>query len=157
MGEIYNPAGVFGQTATSADPVIVWMVNGSGGSLRTGDVVILATAVAGGVNGTTVTTTTTADDKRVVGVVGESANSNSSSSAETFAASANLPVVVSGPARINIAAGTPAVGDAMATSTTAKVAVDPATPVAGSIVAIALETDAAKDANNTIRCWVKLA
>jgi len=70
-----------------------------------------------------------------------------------------------GPARINIAANTVAAGAAVATSAAAKVAAVPGTAgsvgalqaLVGSFIAVAQESQAAKDANNTIRAMIMRA
>lgn len=133
---------------------VVWCNNNSAGTLFAGDVVILQA------NGIDVTTTTTANDRSVYGVV---APSNSTSlrlgdtTYDTYAVGALVPVVVSGPARINIAANTIVAKDELTCSGTAKVAFtnNTTTTNSGAVVAVALEADSAKDANNTIRCLVK--
>lgn len=153
---ITNPASLYGQTAAAPNQ-FVELVNNSGASLAPGDVVVFATDVTG----VLVTTSTTVNDKTVIGVVGAKSPTDSlnSQSGVTYAAGAVLPVIIRGPARINIAANTVAAGDLLATSAVAKVAATNAgTPAAnavtGSIIAIALEAQTAKDANNTIRCYV---
>lgn len=152
--QIDNPLGAYGQTATPGMQVIQWMKNNSGGTLRAGDVVV------SDVTGVLATTTTTASDAAVVGVVGAIAGTLDSS--DTFAANVEMPVVIYGPARINIAANTVAAKASVASSTAAKVAAVPAIAgsvgalqaLVGSFVAVALEADSAKDSNNTIRCFV---
>lgn len=154
---IANPAGVWGMTA-DPEPVTVEMVNNSGGTLIAGDVVIT------GVNGVLATTTTTASDKHVCGVVGEHGGGPVGAAVDptTYAAGAPMPVIVLGPARINIGAQTVADGDNLATTTTAKVAgkaadaanVGALQALVGSFIAVAMEASTAKDASNTIRAWI---
>jgi len=150
---INNPAGVWGASADSMAQEVVYAVNNSGGTLLPGDVVVLTD-----VGGSLVTTTTTADHKGVVGVVAPSdGGTRTVASTETIASGAVMPVVVRGPARVNIGGNTVAALAAIATSTAAKVAAAPGTPVAGGILGVALEAQTAKDANNTIRALIKLA
>lgn len=153
--QLENPSGAYGQTARQATNIVMYVTNNSGGTLRTGDVVVLA---AGGL---LATTTTTASDTTVCGVVGPSSGNTDSS--DTYAAGAtNMPVVIYGFARVNIAANTVAAGAAVASSTAAKVAAVPATAgsvgalqaLVGSFIGIPLESQAAKDSNNTIRIFV---
>lgn len=158
---ITNPTGVWGLTP-DADPTIQYVVNNSGGTLLPGDVVCFTTDVTG----VLATTTTTASDVTVLGVVAAQDNPSDSlrtaAAGDTYAAGAIMPVVIKGPARINIAANTVAASAALSTSTAAKVAAVAATAgsvgalqaLIGSFIAIALESQAAKDANNTIRCYV---
>jgi hypothetical protein len=73
-----------------------------------------------------------------------------------------MPVVISGPARVNIAANTVAANDLLTTSTAAGVAATnagapAANAVVGSILGVALEASGAKDANNTIRAYIMKA
>lgn len=153
---IDNPAGAFGQTATALGQIVYWAVNNSGGTLTTGDVVVSLPSAS------LVTTTTTASDQLVCGVVGWKQYSNLSQGLETFAAGAIVPVVVYGPARIQIAANTVPARAVLSTSAVAKVAAVAANAASvaalqalvGSFVATALEAEAAKDASSTIRCWV---
>lgn len=175
--QIGNPNGSYGLTADPQEQVVVDMVNNSGGTLVEGDLVV-CTDVAG-IN---VTTTTSASDTSVIGVVGTGAPGTSglvsgggagaigsglaaASSTSTFAAGATMPVVVFGPARVNIAANTVAAKAVLASSAAAKVAAVPATAgsvgalqaLVGSFIAVAQESQAAKDANNTIRCIIMRA
>jgi hypothetical protein len=153
---ITNPGSLYGLSATAPNQ-FVEMLNNSGASLFPGDVVAIATDVTG----VLVTTTTTVNDKTVIGVVGAKVPSDSlnSQAPASYASQAVCPVIIRGPARINIGANTVAAGDLLASSATAKVAATNAgTPAAnavtGSIIAIALEAYTAKDANNTIRAYI---
>lgn len=158
MKQIANPAGSWGLSADTDAQVIVEMVNGSGGTLLPGDVVI-----ASGTAGTTVTTVAGASSKLVVGVVlPVDRGLRTVGSGETYAAGALMPVCIAGPARVNIAANTVAQGDQLSTSAVAKVAAVAA--AAGTVAALqaligtfignALESQATKDANNTIVAWI---
>jgi hypothetical protein len=157
--QIANPAGVFGLTASSGLQMTVSMVNNSGGTRTYGDVVVVDA------NGVNATTTTTANDKTVIGVVGQrSAGVVGATLGDgaTYAAGAIMPVVISGPARVNIAANTVAANDLLTTSTAAGVAATnagapAANAVVGSILGVALEASGAKDANNTIRAYIMKA
>lgn len=153
---ISNPAGLWGMTA-DANPDVKTYVNNSATTVAPGDVVCFTTDTTG----VLITTTTTLNDKTVIGVVAAKSPSDSltTQSGVTYAIGAQTPVVIRGPARINIAANTVAAGDLLTTSTVAKVAVlnagaPAANAVSGSIIAVALESQAAKDANNTIRAYI---
>lgn len=158
---ISNPAGLWGETA-DADPQYKIVVNNSGGTLLPGDVVCVTTDTTG----VLVTTTTTASDVTVLGVVAAQDNPSDSLrtavATDTYAAGAQMPVIIHGPARINIGANTVAAGGQLASSTAAKVAATPGAAatvaalqaLAGSFIGIALESQAAKDANNTIRAFI---
>jgi|SRR5215471_2806326 len=168
--QISNPGGAYGLTADPAGQVVVDCVNGSGGTLVEGDVVVCTD-----VNGVSVTTTTSANDTSVVGVVGSGAQTApalgvtggagaigsflaAASNTATFASGATMPVVVAGPARVNIGANTVAAKAVLTTFTSAKQAQTVAAAVGqiGAVIGQALESQAAKDANNTIRCWIKM-
>jgi hypothetical protein len=167
--QIANPGGAYGLTADPASQIVCDCVNGSGGTLVEGDVVIITD-----VNGLSVTTTTTGNDTAVCGVVGPGATAppalglgggpgaigaplTAASSTSTYASLAVLPVIVFGPARVNIGANTVAAKAVLTTFTTAKQAQTVAAAVGqiGAVIGQALESQAAKDANNTIRCWIK--
>ena len=98
----------------------------------------------------------------VLGVVAAKVPTDSlnTQSGATYAAGAVMPVIIRGPARINIgAANTVAAGDLLTTSAVAKVAqTNAGAPGANantmSLIAIAMEANTAKDANNTIRCYI---
>jgi hypothetical protein len=167
--QIGNPAGSYGLTADPQQQSVIDCVNNSGGTLQEGDVVVCTD-----VNGIQVTTTTTLNSPQVMGVVGQGAPGSSglvsgggagaietglgaASSVSTFAAGATVPVVVFGPARVNIGANAvAAAGVQLGTFTTVKQAatVTLAAGTIGAIIAISQEAAAAKDANNTIRCMV---
>jgi hypothetical protein len=168
--QISNPAGAYGLTADPSGQIVIEMINNSGGTLVEGDVVICTD-----VNGLNATTTTSANDTAVIGVVGPGAQSApalgsaggpgaigsalaAASNTNTYAAGANMPVVTAGPARVNIGANTVAAKGVLTTFTSAKQAQVVAAAVAqiGAVIGDALESQAAKDANNTIRCWIKL-
>ena len=157
--QIPNPAGLYGLTGVP-QPWAIDLVNNSGGTLLPGDVVVID------VTGTLANTTTTLNDKTVVGVVGAKAPSDSINTQSAtgpglpYAAGAVIPVIVKGPARINVGANTPALDDTLTPSTVAKVAITNATALAAntvieSLIAVALET--AKDANNTLRAYINKA
>jgi hypothetical protein len=157
---IPNPAGSLGAlVATSGTQRVVDMVNNSGATRTYGDVVVVDAT------GTLATTTTTANDKKVIGVVGQTGQGSvgaTQGDGSTFAANAVMPVIVEGIARINIGANTVAVNDLLTTTTTAAVAgtnagAPAANAVIGSICAVALEANGAKDTNNTIRAYVMKA
>lgn len=153
---IVNPAGAYGNTATPGGADVVDFVSAAAAARVTGDVVILS-----GVAGTSIATTTGANSFLVIGVVAPAGVGalGSVSDGTSYAVGAIVPVIIRGPARINIGANTVAAGDLLTTSTTAGVAAtNAATTVAtavGTLIAVALEASAAKDANNTIRCWVQ--
>lgn len=149
--QLGNPAGVSGGTAVSDTIEVGHYVNSSGGSLAVGDVVI-----ASGTAGVECTTTTTAKHKKALGVVSEPTPGapGAATSGTTYASGAVIPVVTRGPARINIGANTIADGAILGTSTTVKVADTAGTPLPGDVIAVALETQATKDANNTIRAII---
>lgn len=159
MTAIRNPAGVFGQTATSGGQIVKWMKNNSGAALATGDVVITDAT------GTLATTTTSASNKLAIGVVGWRSYSNQGDSKDSYAAGDNIPVIIYGPARVNIAANTVAAGGNLASSAAAKVAATPANgadaaavqALIGSFIGVALEADGAKDSANTIRAFITKA
>ena len=161
--QIPNPAGLYGLSGVTA-PIFREMVNNSGGTVLPGDVVVFATDTTG----VLVTTTTTVNDKTVLGVVAARVPSDSINTQPAtgpglpYAAGAVVPVIVNGPARINIAANTVAAGDILTTSAVAKVAATnagapAANAVTQSLIAIALEAQGAKNANNTIRCYINKA
>lgn len=152
--QIDNPLGAFGQTATAGVQLVLTAKNNSAGTLRAGDVVVLD------VTTTLATTTTTASDNAACGVVGSL--SGALDSGDTYVVGVGMPVVIYGPARINIAANTVAAKANLASSTAAKVAATAAAAASvaalqaliGSFIAVALEADSAKDVNNTIRCFI---
>lgn len=156
--QIPNPAGLYGLTGVPA-PIFREMVNNSGGTVLPGDVVVFATDATQ----VLATTTTTVNDKTVLGVVAARVPSDSvNTQAATgpglpYAAGAVIPVIVQGPARINVGANTPAAGDLLTTSAVAKAAVTnagapAANAVTGSIIAVCVA--AAKDTNNTVVAYI---
>jgi len=158
--QIANPANAFGLPNTDAPAVqvVAEVVNNSGGTLLPGDVVVMSD-----VNGLLATTSTSVSDMNVKGVVlPVDRGLRTVGSTETYAAGAVMPVCVLGNARVNIAANTVAAGGNIATSAAAKVGAVPAAAgsvgalqnLIGSFIAVAQESQAAKDANNTIRCHV---
>lgn len=154
--QIQNPAGVYGNTASPGGADVVDFISAAAAARVTGDVLVLS-----GVNGVAVATTTTANSFLVVGVVGPAGVGalGAASDGTSYPVGAIIPVITRGPARINIGANTVAAGDILTTSTTAGVAAtNAATTVltaVGTLIAVALEASAAKDANNTIRAWIE--
>lgn len=146
---ISNVLGSGGNTATQI-PTVRYFVNAAAAALNPGDVVILS-----GVNGLAVTTTTSAASLLVVGVVGEPTQGSMEAAAtsKSYAIGEAVPVIVEGPARVNVAGLTVAAGAIIQTSTTAG-AVDDAAASIGTGVGVTLEASSAKDANDCIRCWI---
>lgn len=140
-----NPGGVMGITA-SAENVAIEVINNAASTLTQGDLVVIDAT------GTLVTTTVTANVKTVVGVV--TTTMDASTDATAIPIGGTCRVAISGVARVQIGAGTVAVGDILAATTTAKTAVTNNAATVGQAIAIALEANAAKDANNTIRCLI---
>lgn len=145
--QINNVAGVWGGSTSANEPVLIEMVNDSAGTVKQGDVV-----VTDGVTGRLFTTTTTANDKTVIGVV--CTTGDTSTDATTIAVGQPCFVAVGGVARVQIGGATVAAGDILATTTTAKLAVTNNSATVGQAFAIALESQAAKDAQDTIRCII---
>lgn len=143
---------------------LVECFNNSGAVLTHGDVVVIDNsagqmpAAPGSITGA-VTTSTTSKDPKVLGVV--SVTGDASTSAATIAAGNTCQVCIAGVARVNIAANTVAAGSFMSQSGAAKVAQGTAAPLAvadiGTVFGVALEAQGAKDANNTIRCLIRMA
>jgi hypothetical protein len=172
---IRNPLGSFGLSADWSDTVVQSYQNNLSGAVRAvGDVVVLlAPTSATAYWAPIVDSTITANDKRVIGVIGEkpaetgpdqpggfAVAGTASTSGATFAAGAEVFIVVEGPARINIGANVVAALDTLTTFTTAgQAATNALAPAAnagiGSLIAIASEASTAKDANNTIRAYIK--
>lgn len=165
--QINPPATIWGGYSTgNGEQQILECVNTSGVTLAHGDVVVVDNSAGqmptapGSITGA-VTTTTTASDPKVVGVVTIDATANTNGG--IIQPGGVCYVVMAGVARVQIAANTVTVGQALASSATAKVAAVPATAgsvgalqaLAGSFIGIALEANTAKDANNTIRCMMK--
>lgn len=153
---IANPAGAYGNTASPGGTDVVDFVNGAAAARVTGDVVIFS-----GVAGTTVATTTGANSFLVAGVVAPAGVGpvGTLSDGTSYAVGSIMPVIVRGAARVNVGSNTVTAGDILTTSGTAGVAqTNTATTVltaVGTLIAVALEASSAKDANNTIRCWVQ--
>jgi hypothetical protein len=161
--QISNPGGLYGLTA-DPNPISIDVVNNSGGTLLPGDLVCFTTDVTG----VLATTTTTPSDTSVWGVVAAKVPSDSLNTQSAtgpglpYASGAVMPIIIKGPARINIAANTVAAGGNLSSSAVAKVAATAAAAgsvgalqgLVGSFIAIALESQAAKDANNTIRAYI---
>jgi hypothetical protein len=155
---ISNPGGLYGLTADPASQIVAIVVNNSGGTLIEGDVVV-CTDVAG----IAVTTTTSGNSVNVVGVVGPAGaigtGAGATASIALYAAGATMPVIMQGPGRVNIGANTVAAGSVLTTFTTVKQAQTIAAAVGqiGAVIGVSLESQAAKDVSNTIRCFIKLA
>lgn len=160
---IANPTGAFGlplagtniggSVVMTNDAYYIEMVNNSAAARQYGDVMVTD------VTGLNANTTTTANDNTIIGVVAQQ-----NFPVTAVAVGAPMLVAVKGVARINIAANTVAANATLTSSGTAAVAqtVTAATAVVvniqgtlggwGSLLAVALESQAAKDTNNTIRC-----
>lgn len=151
------------------EQVVLEVVNNSGGTLAHGDVVVWdvsttfmptvgspqTTAQDGG---RAVTTTTTANDQTVAGVV--TITGDASTNGGTVAAGANCMICIGGVARVQIGANTVTKGThILQTFTSAKQAtgIANASALAGAVLGAPLESNTAKDANNTIRCKIDLA
>lgn len=155
-GTINNPNAAWSAGATYAPPptttdsqVVVIGVNNSGGTLHTGDVVIID------VTGCLFTTTTTAGDLAVYGVA--LPRSGDGLADDTYDAYASLDVMrvcIEGVARVNIASNTVALKDLLTASSAAKVAVTNNSATIGEVIAVALEASSAKDSNNLIRALI---
>lgn len=146
------------QTEQSVQQEVIDTVNTSGAVRTAGDVVVLdLTTIAN--YGQLATTSATVNDRQVLGVVAPKAQGSLGSNADTYAAGATMPVIIKGPARINIAANVVAAGDLLTPSGVAGVAATnagapAANAVVGSIIGVAAEASGAKDANNTIRAYI---
>lgn len=154
-GGVINPAGAFGlplsgtniggAVVMSDDGVFLSLINNSAGVRTYGDVVVVD------VTGLLATTTTTANSLQVIGVVSQYGGSG----AGTFAVGTPMLVQIRGIARVNIGTNTVAVNDILTSFTTAgQAATNNAltAPTVNAGIAVALEANAAKDTNNTIRC-----
>lgn len=148
--QLGNPAGAWGGSADGAGAIV--MDFKASAAMTEGDVVILDVTDP---TGNSVIKTTTPTSLLVVGVVGPQAQGalGAVSGATAYAAGVVVPVIVYGPARVNVGANAVAAGAIVQTSATSG-AVDDAAAAIGTGVAVTLETQAAKDANNTIRCFV---
>ncbi len=164
---ITPPLAVWGDVSSGvAEQLLLQCFNNSSGSLAHGDVVVVDNSAGqmptapGGITGA-ITTTTSASDLKVLGPISMTGDPNTNG--DTEAVGNTCFVCVHGVARVQIAGNTVAAGGNLATSGTAKVAATPGT--AGSVAALqalipsffaaALESQAGKDAYNTIRCLVK--
>lgn len=163
---IPNPAnawqsGASWQTEQVVQQEVVELVNTSGATRTAGDLVVLdATTIAN--YGQQATTSTTVADPAVVGVVGPKTQGSLQSNADTYAAGAPMPVIIKGPARINIAANAVAAKDVLEQSGAAGVAQTNVTDIVANAgiqatIAVAAEASTAKDANNTIRAYINKA
>jgi hypothetical protein len=162
------PLGVFGLTNTgAAEQKVLACFNNSGAVLQHGDVVIIDNSagqmpavVAGAQNSITGAVTTTAGAKSPLVAGAVSATSDASTSSQLFAAGATVPVCFAGCARVNVGAGVAAANSFLQTAAVLKQAVGNAAPAAGdigTIFGVALEAAAAKDANSTIRAFLRPA
>lgn len=142
----------------TAHNYVISTINNSAGTRTSGDVVVMTD-----VTGVNATTTTTVNDKTVIGIVATKSGSNAYAAgalpASTYAVGQEMPVIIMGIGRVNIASNTVAAGDVLTTSAAAGVAQtnagDPvANAVIGSLIGIALEANGAKDTNNTIRAKI---
>lgn len=155
--QIQSDSPVWGY-AGNAEQKIIETYNNSGITLFTGDVVIIdlttlnaapATGASGGMK-----TTTVASDPLTAGVV--SLTGDATTNGQGIPPGGSMYVCYFGVARVNIGANTVAASAAISSSATARVAAAVAAAVGGSL-GVALEANTAKDANNTIRCFIKLA
>ena len=159
--QILNPTGAFGlplsgfniqgSAIMTADVVALEMQNNTTTDRTYGDVVVTDAT------GTLATTTTTAGDVNVAGVVAQAESAVSGGVVGKFATLTAMPVVIKGVARVNIGAGTVAVGAVLVASATAGQATTSATPAAGSVIGIAIDSSTSKDSANTIRCKIVMA
>lgn len=130
--------------------------NDPAGTTRTaGDVV----SVALDANGNLVAQVPSgANDKAVYGVVAPEASGSTQTAGDTYTAGQDMPVIINGVGRINVAANVVAAKDVLTTTATAAAAVNAGAPAAnavvGSLIAVALEASTAKDVNNTIRAII---
>lgn len=157
QGAAYGPP--LGNNAGLNDQILLEVVNGSGGALQQGDVVVwlvtatgLPTAPADG--GRQVTTTTSAASVRVCGVVSDG---SAATNTYTIASGGTGTICVSGVARVNIGSNTVAADSILQTFTTAKQAQSGLATQLADLLGVALEAQTAKDANNTIRAAIKIA
>lgn len=156
--QIQNPSGFYGLPA-QINPTAKWFTNGSATARKPGDVVVMSRT---DFTGTVVTIATALNDVLVVGIVAPTIptdSMNTQPSTMSYAVGQDLPVLVEGCSRVNIGAATVAAGDLLTTAATLGTAVTnagapAANAVLGSIIAVAIEASGAKDANNTIRCYV---
>lgn len=162
---ITPPLSLWGLTNTgAAEQLLLQCFNNSGGSLAHGDVTIIDNsagqmpAAPGSITGA-VTTTTTAKNNLVLGPI--SVTGDASTNAQTVANQAACFVACTGAARVQVGAQTAAAASALSTTTTVKQALGTALPLAvadiTTVFGIALESQAARDANNTLRALIKYA
>lgn len=166
--QIQAPLSVWGAPTTgAAEQKLLECFNNSGAVLQHGDVVIVDTSagqmpavVAGAANSSTgaVTTTAVAKTPQVVGVV--STTGDASTNASQVPIGGVCQVCIAGIARVNVGAGVAAAFSFLQTAAVLKQAAGNAAPAAadiGTIFGVALEAAAAKDANNTIRAFIRSA
>lgn len=154
-----------------AEQLLLQGFNNSGGTLKHGDVVIVDTSVgqmpavvAGAQNAITgaMTTTAVAKNNFVLGPVSISGDAGTNSA--LVAAGATIFACVGGVARVNVTGaavvaggGANPAGSQLQTAAVVKQALQNGVVAAGdigSIFAIALEAQAAADANTTVRCLI---
>lgn len=146
IAQINNPAGAYGLPATG-DVEVILLVNGTGGTVLPGDILCYST------DGVTGVTPTTATLSLVAGVVApKDLSTRTVASTETYASGAVVPVVVRGLARVNIGAGTAAVGSMLTGTNTTRAATliavsGGAAANIGNVFGV-LPSATAKDANN---------
>lgn len=160
---IQTPLSVYGSgfTGQSEQKLIECVVSGLGATLFHGDIVIYEQATgllaAGGAQ-LNVVNTATPKSPLVVGVI--SITGDPTTSSASVAPGGLVQVCIGGVARMNIGAQACAAGSLMQTSAVTRQALGNAAPAAadiGTIIGVALEAAAAKDANNTIRCFIRPA
>lgn len=154
---IGNPGNAFGQPTPNIqgsspmqnEDVTVWTAYAGYATPTYGDV------VTADVTGTVANTTTTAADVNVVGVVSQKPTPAGGFQISTSTSGMNtVPVITSGPARVQIGANVVTLGAFLVSSTTAGSAQASATPTIGTVIAIAKESSTSKDSASTIRCWI---
>lgn len=155
---ISNPAGVWGYAPT-INPTVKWFINGANAVAKPGYLMTLR----GDVTGTVLNGATAINDVLVVGIVAAynpSDSMNTQPANAQYAIGSDMPVITYGPARVFIGANTVALNDLLTSSVgvpfgaQTNAAAPAADTITGSIIAFALEPSTAKDANNTIRCFV---
>ena len=154
-------AGASWQTEQFVQQQVVEMVNTSAATRKAGDVVeVDLTTMAN--YGQNATTSTTLNDPQVLGVVAPKTQGSLALCGDTYVAGATMPVIIKGPARINIAANAVVAGDVLTQSAVAGVAETNPTDITANAgiqatIGVAGEATAAKDANNTIRAYINKA
>jgi hypothetical protein len=159
---IANPKGAYGlatagtniggQIVMTNDILVIELVNSTAGPLQYGTVVTFSDAT--GLNGGTSATANALTVAGVISQYGTQPITIAGVPTPAIAPGGAMLVVVRGVARVNIAAGTVAVGDVLANSATAGVAATNNALTAATVnaaVAIALEASGAKDSFNTVR------